>query len=84
MSVRRHQYAKELEKNIQSGMNLDKAHKAAVKRSRVKPEVKTRTGKKVSGGKKLLAKTKRRLKELFYGDRTYLPGHKKPAAQKKN
>jgi len=31
----------------------------------------------------LLSKTKRRLKELFYGDRTYMPGHKKPKAPAK-
>ncbi len=32
--------------------------------------------------KKLESKTKRRMKELYYGDRTYLPGHKKPAVVK--
>jgi hypothetical protein len=31
----------------------------------------------------LIAKTKRRMKELWYGDRTYLPGHKKPKVQQK-
>ena len=83
MGIRRHQYAKEVEKNIAAGMSLDKAHKAASKKSSVKAEPKTSTDKKVPSKEGMLKKTKQRLKELFYGDRTYLPGHKKPAAQKK-
>jgi len=32
----------------------------------------------------LIKKVKRRLKELAYGERTYLPGHKKNKVKKKN
>lgn len=78
MGVRRHQYAKEVEKNIAKGMTLDKAHKAAVARSKVQPEVKTRTGKKVPSEEGMLKKMKRRLKELWGGEKTYLPKKKKP------
>jgi hypothetical protein len=83
MGVRRHQYAKELEKGIREKGTLKEAHEQAVKRSSVKPEVKTRTGKKYAGAKKLLAKTKRRLYELWHGEKAYLPGHKKPKYQQK-
>ena len=72
MGVRRHQYAKELEKNIAVGMSLDKAHKAASKRSSVKPEAKTtRTGKEAPSKEGLLKKTERRLYELAHGANTY-------------
>lgn len=78
MGVRRHQYAKEVEKNIVAGMSLDKAHKAAVAKSKVQPEAKTtRTGKKAPSKEGLVKKTKRRLKELWGGEKTYLPKKEK-------
>ena len=72
MGVRPHQYAREVEKNIAAGMSLDKAHKAAVAKSKVQPEAKTtRTGKKAPSKEGLLKKTKRRLYELAHGANTY-------------
>lgn len=74
MGVRRHQYGKEMDK---PGKSLQEQHKRAAKRSSVKPEIKTRTGKKVPSKKKLLAKTKRRLYELWHGEKAYLKKRKK-------
>ena len=70
MGVRRHQYGKEMDKS-KKGESLQTRHKTAVKRSSV--------GTKRSPSKyaQLVKKTRRRLKELFYGENTYLPKKKK-------
>lgn len=77
MGVRRHQYARELEKNISEGKNLKQAHKKAAELSDVNRVPKTRTGKDAPDKKSLLEKTKRRLKELWGGKKTYLKKDKK-------
>lgn len=77
MAVRRHQYARELEKNIAKKKSLKEAHKKAVELSDVSRKPKTRTGKKVPSKSKLLEKTKRRLYELWHGEKAYLKKGKK-------
>jgi len=81
MGVRVSQYGKEMDKS-KKGESLRTRHKKAVKRSSVKTSGKETKPGKLSE-KSLIKKTKRRLKELFYGERTYLPGHKKPKTGKK-
>ena len=70
MGVRVGQYGREMDKSKKSE-SLQERHKKAVKVSSVKLKSKKEKG------ESLLSKTKRRMKELFYGERTYLPGHKK-------
>lgn len=71
MGVRVSQYGREMDKS-KKGESLQERHKKAVEISKV-----TRTGKKAESEEGLLKKTKRRLKELWGGEKTYLPKDKK-------
>lgn len=70
MGVRMGQYGREMDKS-KPGESLSARHKKAVKKSQVTSE-----GKKYDE-EGLIKKTKRRLKELYYGEKTYLPKKKK-------
>lgn len=66
------------------GKTMEQMMKETQKRTESAP---ARQKQKTSAGKNydeegLIKKTKRRMKELFYGDKTYMPGHKKMTPEK--
>lgn len=69
MAQRLTQYTRELEKGLKKG-SLAKAHAGAAKRSKTSVKFSKPKRKRLSQ-RELIAKTARRLKELFYGGKTY-------------
>lgn len=76
MAVKRKQYGEELEKNIAEYKTLSEAHKKAVEKSQVKVKKKSKKEKEYDE-EGLVKRTKRRLRELYYGKKTYMPKKKK-------
>lgn len=68
MGVRMSQFGREMDKS-KSGESLQAQHKKAVKRSQIKKQTKRQEYDEEG----LLKRTKRRLRELYYGSKTYLP-----------
>jgi len=74
MAVNRNKYAQEVEKQLKAGRDIDKAHAEAKKRWKIKQEKKKR--------KSLLERVGRKLKEIYYGGKTY-SNKKYPATGRK-
>jgi len=75
MGVNRLRYGRELEKQLGAGKGLEKSQKIAVKKSAVKRKKSTKK-------KSLLEKTKRRVKELIHGSKTYVSKKYPPTGRK--
>jgi len=71
MGVKSRAFRRTLEKETRKKQTLQKAMDKAIEVSRVKPK------KKLTAEENLIKKTRRRLKELIYGSKTYLKKEKK-------
>jgi len=80
--VLRSQYVKEFERSYGKSGSVEKAHGEAAKKS-VMPPKKKKKKKQKPDEATLLARTKRRLKELFYGPKTYSKKKFTPSLKKK-
>ena len=79
MAVVRSQYAKELERRLAKGESFDEAHVGAMKKGAVKIAKRKRSDR----DEKVIKRVARKLREVFYGPKTYAKKKFRPSGRRK-